>query len=82
MTTYALSKEAHQDLKEVTWYTLNKWGREEAEKYITGLQNIFEGIGSGNVIKKLFNDWYPEILVAKYRYHFVFYLTEDVEKPI
>ena len=49
MPTYRLSKDAKQDLKEVTRYTLNKWGEDALKKYIGGLTKTFEAIGAGDV---------------------------------
>jgi len=79
---FELTKDAEKDLREVARYTLNRWGREKLREYRDGLIKLFEEIGKNNVTKRQFSDHFPELLVAKYRYHYIFYLTENVTKPI
>jgi len=79
--TYRLSQDAKQDLKEVTRYTLNKWGEDTLKRYIGGLTKSFEAIGDGDVPKRQFSKRFPELLVTKYRYHYVFYFTDGLDKP-
>ena len=81
MPTYRLSNDARQDLKEVTRYTLNMWGRDALEKYIGGLTKTFQAIGDGAVHRRSFSKRFPELLVTKYRYHYVFYFSEGLDKP-
>ncbi len=80
MPTYRLSKDAKQDLKEVTRYTLNKWGEDALKKYIGGLTKTFEAIGAGDVHIREFSNRFPELLVTKYRYHYVFYFADGLDK--
>ncbi|MCH7855029.1 MAG: type II toxin-antitoxin system RelE/ParE family toxin [Proteobacteria bacterium] len=79
--SYKLSRDAQQDLRQVTSYTLTKWGEDAVHKYTSGLQDTFEAIGSGTVKKRTFSKTFPELLVTKYRFHYVFYLVEGLEKP-
>lgn len=82
MKSYELSTDAEEDLREVARYTLNKWGEEMLHKYRDGLKNIFEEIGNQSRPKKQFSENLPELLVTKYKYHYIFYLSEHVTKPI
>lgn len=82
MKNFELTKDAEKDLREVARYTLNKWGGEMLLEYRAGLNSIFEAIGKRSVAKRQFSDNFPEVLVAKYRYHYIFYLTENGTKPI
>ena len=50
------------------------------EKYRSGLHNTFDAIGASSVRKKEFSDQLPNVLVTKYRYHFVFYIREGLKK--
>ncbi len=82
MKHYNLSKDAEKDLREVARYTLNKWGKEKLQDYRGGLKNTFNKIGKNEIKKYQFSKNIPELLVTKYKYHFIFYLTEDLEKPV
>ena len=82
MPNYELSPTAEKDIQQVTRYTLNKWGSESLEKYITGLKATFDAIGNGDALKREFSKRFPKVLVTKYRYHFVFYIRESLEIPV
>ena len=82
MDSYELSSDAKQDLREMARYTGKKWGRATLEKYRSGLKDIFESIGKGSVQNRQFSKEFPGLLVTKYRFHFVFYLTENLPKPV
>jgi len=79
---YELTKDAEKDLREVARYTLNKWGKEMLQEYRGGLKNTLNEIGKNEVRKHPFSKKFPELFVTKYKYHFVFYLTENLEKPV
>lgn len=80
--TYEISPDAQRDLREVARYTGNKWGRKALDKYRNGLHSTFNAIGDGSVFKRTFTQKFPHLLVTKYRYHFVFYIREGVERPV
>ena len=82
MKNYRLTKDAERDLREVARYTLKQWGKPMFQEYRDGLKKTFEGIGKNNILSRQFSDNFPELLVTKYKYHFVFYLTESMEKPV
>ena len=82
MLNYELSPTAEKDIQQVTRYTLNKWGSESLEKYITGLKATFDAIGNGDALEREFSKRFPMVLVTKYRYHFVFYIREGLEIPV
>lgn len=82
MRHYDLTKDAEKDLREVARYTLNKWGKEQFQEYRGGLTNTFNKIGKNEIQIHKFSKNIPEVLVTKYKYHFIFYLTENLEKPV
>ena len=82
MISYELSPDAQKDLREVARYTGNKWGLATLEKYRSGLHGTFDTIGKGSVRKREFSNQFPDVLVTKYRYHFVFYIREGLEIPV
>ena len=82
MSGYELTKDAENDLRAVARYTLKEWGKEALTQYRKGLKAIFQKIGNDTVIKKQFSEKHPQLFVAKYKYHYIFYLTNKFEKPI
>ena len=82
MKYYELTKDAENDLREVARYTLNKWGGDKLQEYRGGLKDTFAAIGQKQIRQHPFSMQFPELLVTKYKYHFIFYLSEGFEKPI
>jgi len=82
MQHYALSKDAENDLREIARYTLKQWGKSTFQTYKKGLSDKFNEIGKQLVVKHKFSQAFPKLCVTKYRYHFIFYLTETLEKPV
>ena len=82
MLPYEISVDAENDLREVARYNVNKWGKEALTKYRSGLKNRFIEIGENSIAKRIFSDKFPNLFVTKYRYHYIFYIAENTEKPI
>ena len=82
MPSYALTKDAENDLKEIARYTLKEWDEPTFQRYKKGLSEKFNELAQPSVVKKTFSQAFPQLLVTKYRYHYIFYLTEGYEKPI
>lgn len=82
MQTYGLSKEAEKDLREIAQYTLKEWGESAFQKYKSGLSRKFNDIGKYLVVERRFLETFPQLLVTKYRFHYIFYLTDSVEGTV
>lgn len=82
MPAYVLSQDAEKDLREIAQYTLKKWGDVAFKKYKNGLSNKFKDIANHQVVEREFSKTYPQLRVSKYRYHFIFYITEGVKNPV
>jgi len=82
MLPYELSVDAENDLREVARYTLNKWGKDALITYRNGLKDKFIEIGESILPKRTFSDSFPNLLITKYKYHYIFYITDKVEKPV
>lgn len=82
MQTYVLLKEAENDLREIAEYTLKEWGDSAFQKYKSGLSKKFKDIGKNGVVERHFSKVLPQLLVTKYRFHYIFYLTENMDKPV
>lgn len=78
----SLTKDAEKDLREVARYTFDKWGKKSLDEYRDGLKTTFNKIGGKKVRKSTFSKTFPQLLVTKYKYHFIFYIIENVEKPV
>ena len=68
MPNYELSPTAEKDIQQVTRYTLNKWGSESLEKYITGLKATFDAIGNGDALEREFSKRFPTALILRVFY--------------
>ena len=77
MAAYELSEDAEQDLRDVARYTLRKWGKNALQQYRAGLKRTFETL-TEPYPKHPFPDTFPDVCVAKYRYHYIFYLQDDI----
>ncbi|MEW8625187.1 MAG: type II toxin-antitoxin system RelE/ParE family toxin [Candidatus Thiodiazotropha sp.] len=82
MQPYELTKEAEQDLREVASYTLNRWGKEMLTRYRDGLKSTFKAIATDGIYKHAFSKTFPELMVTKYKYHYIFYLKDNLPKPV
>jgi len=82
MQSYVLTKDAENDLKEIARYTLKEWGESTFQSYKMGLSEKFNEVAQQSMVKHTFSQAFPQLLVTKYRYHYIFYLTEGYEKPI
>jgi len=82
MQTYVLSKDAENDLREIVQYTLKEWGESAFVKYKSGLSKKMNDIGNKGVVERRFSKTYPQLLVTKYRFHYIFYLADNLDKPI
>ena len=82
MTYYSLTKDAERDLREIARYTFKKWGKEKLQEYRGGLKATFNKIGRNEMHKHQFSKNFPELLVTKYKHHYIFYLTESLESPV
>ncbi len=82
MPDYLLTEEAVQDLQEVAQYTLKHWGKAQLEQYRQGLKVCFERIATGDVRARSFSMRFPNLLVTKYRQHFIFFLFSSGKPPV
>lgn len=82
MLHYELSIDAEKDLQDIARYTLNTWGKTIFEQYRNGLKKTFNAIGNREVLEKGFSKQFPELLVTKFKYHFVFYILNKQLKPL
>lgn len=82
MQPYNLSAAAENDLLEIARYTLNTWGKEALERYRIGLKNTFLNIAKNEMPKRSFSTTFPDLLVSKYKYHYIFYIAKNRTTPV
>jgi len=82
MLTYELSLEAEKDLEDIARYTLKTWGKTIFEQYRKGLKKTFNAIANRKVVEKSFSKQFPQLLVTKFRYHFIFYILNKQSRPL
>ena len=70
--TYQLTDFAINDIKKNTQFTLDTWGADAVESYITSLLDKLDAIGRDEVVKEEYSDEYPNFFVTKFRYHKIF----------
>jgi toxin ParE1/3/4 len=82
MLPYVLTADAEQDLLEVARYTLVHWGSDMLKQYRDGLKEAFHAIATKALPGRSFSSTFPHLLVAKYRYHYIFYIHGASPKPV
>ena len=81
MLHYDITDDAEADIREIVHYTLDKWGIAQTDIYRTALKHTFELIGNHDIVLRKFSDTHPDLLFTKCQHHYIFYITEGVEKP-
>lgn len=82
MTSYLLSLEAEQDVRELIRFTKQKWGKEQVIKYRDVLKRTFELIAKEARPDKLFTNSIDNLFFCKAGSHYVFYLRPVGQKPV
>ena len=79
MGHYKLTPPAKNDLREIIIYTVETWGKRQADKYIDILSNCFESLNDKDLLcQKIFGNVY----VVHCEKHYVFFLKENPAKVI
>jgi toxin ParE1/3/4 len=74
MPVYRRTRRADEDLKEIYRYTRRMWGREQAERYIHGLEQRFRALANRPLTGIIREDLQPEGLRSVvHGSHVVFY---------
>jgi toxin ParE1/3/4 len=70
---YKLTRDAENDLREVARYTLSSWGVSTLKTYRKGLVKTFNDLSGNQSVGRYFSRRFPQLLVTRYRYHYIFY---------
>jgi len=82
LTSYLLSKDAENDIREIVRYTLKNWGEKQVKLYRSALRKQFDKIGTNEVVCKYYSKTLPSVKFTIVKEHFIFYISPPNEKPI
>jgi len=82
MSSYQLTEEAEEDLREIARYTIKTWGKKQLATYRKALNKSFKAIAKGDVIARAFSEEVSGVFVIKSGAHYIFYLTPENQPPI
>ncbi|MCG8489289.1 MAG: type II toxin-antitoxin system RelE/ParE family toxin [Chromatiales bacterium] len=51
-------------------------------RYRDGLKDTLKAIATDGVYKRTFLKTFPGLMVTKYKYHYIFYLKDNLSKPV
>tara|TARA_X000000950_G_C13478023_1_gene482541 strand:+ start:179 stop:487 length:309 start_codon:yes stop_codon:yes gene_type:complete len=75
MASYTFTRSAQNDLRDIAKYTSKQWGKDQAFKYASDLDQCFEAIANGNIIEKPVSENTPDIFYHRMQKHIIFYQT-------
>lgn len=79
---YDLAEAAEEDLRNISLYTISKWGMKQAARYAAKLDTHFEAIGHGKAKSRSFLRHRPELRVSRVEHHFIFHLERKSRRPL
>jgi toxin ParE1/3/4 len=60
---------------------LSSWGASTLKTYRKGLVKTFNDLAGNQSVGRYFSRRFPQLLVTRYRYHYIFYVVDAAEKP-
>ena len=78
---YELSFDAKEDLREIVQYTLDKWGVDAVDAYVSELLQKLDAIGKGNVVMRKYPGKFANLYVARFRFHSIYFRVKANSKP-
>lgn len=73
MPEYQLEEEAEKDLLEIGRYTARRWGLEQAERYLSILEQHFQLICSDSTHVRQFVEHRDDIFFSRCQHHYIFF---------
>ena len=78
---YELSDDATEDLREIVRYTVENWGEDAIDSYVSELLKKLDVIGRGAVVKEHYKGEISNLFVSRFRFHQIFYFDKEGEIP-
>ena len=82
MKQYSLSKKAESDLEGILIYTLDRWGEEQAERYLQDLTDCFNLIAHNPGLGRTCEALFPNLKRIEQGRHVLFYRVEEKQVVI
>ena len=77
MNAYRISNKACEDLRVIGRYTQEKWGHEQREVYLSGMQNCFNRLARNPLFAQERPEFEPTVYLAPFEHHRVVFVIED-----
>lgn len=71
---YVLTQSAKKDVKGIWNYTAEKWGMEQADRYLRKLESGFDSIARGECVSKKPLSSFENVRSIRCEHHYIFYL--------
>lgn len=78
MAKAILAKRGRQDLIEIRRYTVNRWGKEQARKYIVKIRTCADDLANHRLQGKLREDIAPDLKSYHVGRHVIFYVESKI----
>ena len=65
------------DFDDIYLYTLEKWGREQARRYVGAIETCCENVAKGDVITRSFSADGVECRVCRCEHHYIFLIDGE-----
>jgi len=75
--SYIVTKDAEADLRDITEYTVEKWGAAQCRTYTAELEKAAEAIAKGEGVFKDMNSVLPGLRVATCGKHYIFCVPQQ-----
>jgi len=77
MARAVLAKRARKDLIEIRQYTVDRWGKEQARKYIGQIRHCADDLANHRLQGKLREDIAPDLKSYHVGRHVIFYVESE-----
>lgn len=77
MPGYKLSRKAGSDLKDIYKYTYHEYGEEQADRYLSALEDAFELLSETPLICRKREEFVPPVRIHHCKKHLIIYIRQD-----
>jgi toxin ParE1/3/4 len=75
VTGYSLAKDADDDLQNIYWFTHERWGEQQAERYISGLFSTFDKLAQFPEMGRPRSELSAKIRSFAHKRHVIYYFA-------
>lgn len=77
MAGFRVSNPALSDLESIARYTQEKWGKDQRNKYLLGLEDAFEKLADDPARVKERLDFTPPVRIYRHEKHLIVYVMDE-----